>query len=334
MTPTASAAVDMKNTASFNVRTMDEKDEIWTIEADHRTGWKNTFKSGTYRGMLYGVILRGCPKQVVSLTKAKSVPMNMSEFFSWAHRHYIRLTCKICGTVRKEDRHPQRQDPATCSHRRTDHRESNTHTRKTYCIDCGICLDFVPREIFNALETPRSVSSNRNEELADRVTKDTTITKRQIDLATRMMLDQISRLSDGDCEQSMAIQLFLDCIYRATTPSTAFVSFRERYTHFNDNRTLSLRVVDPIADEGVWAIDDGCNSCCHGKVWRQNGEAKMKVLRLQLILVHRKATTFNGVGTSTTSGKLKNPMAIRLQESDMVMPVCVHSHEIPKEAHP
>ena len=28
--------------------------------------------------------------------------------------------------------------------------------------------------------------------------------------------------------------------------------------HFNDNQTVSLRVVDPIADDGVWAItDDG-----------------------------------------------------------------------------
>ena len=50
---------------------------------------------------------------------------------------------------------------------------------------------------------------------------------------------------------------------------------------FNDYQTRSLRVVDPIADEGVWAIiDDGCNSCCHGEVWRQNAEAKVKVLRL------------------------------------------------------
>ena len=27
-------------------------------------------------------------------------------------------------------------------------------------------------------------------------------------------------------------------------------------------------------------------------------------------------------------------MAIRLQESDMVIPVCVHSHEIPEKTHP
>ena len=59
----------------------------------------------------------------------------------------------------------------------------------------------------------------------------------------------------------------------------------------------------------------------------------MKVLGLHPMWMHRKATTFNGVGTSTTSGQLKIPMAIRLQESDMVIPACVHSHEIPEKTH-
>ena len=80
-------------------------------------------------------------------------------------------------------------------------------------------------------------------------------------------------------------------------------------------------MVDPVADEDVWAtIDDGCNSCCHGEVWRQNAETEMKVLGLHPIWMLRKATTFHDVGTSTTSGKLKILMAIRLQESDMVIP--------------
>ena len=224
-----------------------------------------------------------------------------------SNAHFARFTCKICGTARKEERHPQRQDPATYSHRHTYHRVSNAHTPKTYCVDCGTCIDSVPREIFDALETTRSASSNCNQELADRAMKDTTIQKQQIDLATRMMLDQISRLSDGDYAQSTEIQLFLDCVARATASSTAFVSFREQAMHFTDYQTVNLRVVDPIAHEGVWEmIDDGCNSCCHGGVWRQNAEAKMKVLRLQPIWVHRKATTFNGVGTSATSGKQKN----------------------------
>ena len=114
------------------------------------------------------------------------------------------MTCKVCGS---EERHPPRQDPASCSHRHTDHMGSNAHTSKTYCVDCGTCVDSVPREIYNVLEATRSASSNRDEELANSVLKDTTITKRQLDLATRMMLEQVSRLSDGDYEQSAIVQL-------------------------------------------------------------------------------------------------------------------------------
>ena len=49
----------------------------------------------------------------------------------------------------------------------------------------------------------------------------------------------------------MMVQLFLDCVDRATASSTAFASFREQPMHLKDNQTLNLRVVDPIADEGV-----------------------------------------------------------------------------------
>ena len=84
LTPT----VDMKNTATVNVRTMDDNDERRETKVDHRTGWNKELKNGTYRGMLYGIVLRDYPKQVVSLAKAKSVPTNMREFLSWAQRHY------------------------------------------------------------------------------------------------------------------------------------------------------------------------------------------------------------------------------------------------------
>ena len=53
--PTASAAVGTKDTATFNARVVDYNDEIWAMEADHRTGWNKTFNSGTYRDMLYGL---------------------------------------------------------------------------------------------------------------------------------------------------------------------------------------------------------------------------------------------------------------------------------------
>ena len=54
-------------------------DEPWASETD--------CTSGTCRGMLYGIVLRDYPKQVVSLAKAKSVLANMREFVLWAQRH-------------------------------------------------------------------------------------------------------------------------------------------------------------------------------------------------------------------------------------------------------
>ena len=55
--PMASAAVDIKKTGMFDVHPLDDIDEPWASEADHRTGWNKEFKSGTYRGMLYGIVL-------------------------------------------------------------------------------------------------------------------------------------------------------------------------------------------------------------------------------------------------------------------------------------
>ena len=88
LTATASAAVDIMKTGIFDVHAMDDNDEPWASETDHRTGWNQEFKSGTYRGILYGIVLRDYPKQVVSLAKAKSVLANMREFLSLAQRHY------------------------------------------------------------------------------------------------------------------------------------------------------------------------------------------------------------------------------------------------------
>ena len=47
LTPTASTAVDTKNTVNFNERAMDDSAEPWTTEADHRPfAKKNVIRSG------------------------------------------------------------------------------------------------------------------------------------------------------------------------------------------------------------------------------------------------------------------------------------------------
>ena len=145
-------------------------------------------------------------RKTVEPTPASMCPGGCKDFsHNGSNARFTRKICKIRRTIRSEERRPPRQDPATCSHRHTDHRRSNAHTRKTYCVDCGTYIDSVPREIHTALEATRSASSNRDEELANRVLKDTTVTKRQVDLATWLML--ISLLSDGNYEQSAIVQL-------------------------------------------------------------------------------------------------------------------------------
>ena len=82
ITPAVSTAVDTRTGGIFDVHAMDDNDEPWLSETDHKSDWNTQFESGTYRGMLYGVVLRAYPKQVVSLIKAKSVPANMRECLS------------------------------------------------------------------------------------------------------------------------------------------------------------------------------------------------------------------------------------------------------------
>ena len=71
---------------------MDDNDEPWLSETDHRTGWNKDFKSGTYRGMLYGIALRDYPKQgkdmYDSLIRLQMTVFGRCEFLSWAQRHY------------------------------------------------------------------------------------------------------------------------------------------------------------------------------------------------------------------------------------------------------
>ena len=90
------------------------------------------------------------------------------------------------------------------------------------------------------------------------------------------MLEQASRLEDGDYEPSAMVQSFLDCVDRTREQHTTFVSCRERPMHEDDQKSQALRVVDPIMDDGVLMIvDDGCNSCCHGALWRRNADKKI-----------------------------------------------------------
>ena len=78
------------------------------------------------------------------------------------------------------------------------------------------------------------------------------------------------------------------------------------------------REVDPLEDEGIWAIvDDACNSCCHGSIWRENAEAKLKKKGFKCLLKDSKCHTFGGIGSGCTqsNGKYRMPFAMQLVQS-------------------
>ena len=96
-----------------------------------RFPWHRTFESGTYRGMLYGIVLRYYPKQVVSLAKARSVPANMREFLSWAQKHHrIDVTA---STVERKAGGPASTETCPGGCREFSPKGSNAHSIGLTC---------------------------------------------------------------------------------------------------------------------------------------------------------------------------------------------------------
>ena len=116
--------------------------------------------------------------------------------------------------------------------------EGATHTREKHCVDCGTYINSVPRKIFNAIEATRS-SSNRNEELADRVSRDTTITKQQECCWNKSHVCQMEILSGQWWLNFSWISLTVQPRHQLHL----FRFFREQPMLLKDNQTLNLRVI-------------------------------------------------------------------------------------------
>ena len=84
--PTASTAVDIKNTATFNDRAMHDNDDPWATEADHRTGWnQNVQERDVSRHVVWNCFARiSEPRQRVSLKTCVN--------FSLGHKDIIAST--------------------------------------------------------------------------------------------------------------------------------------------------------------------------------------------------------------------------------------------------
>ena len=109
---------------------------------------------------------------------------------------------------------------------------------------------------------------------------------------------------------------------------------RSLKTQHHDIQNMTMRVDDPYADEGVWAIiDDGCNSCCFSKKWHQNAVKKWGRVGFQSYLKSSTPTSFTGVGKSTTRGKYVMPFGLKLLPSEIEMPGYIDAHMIEEGDH-
>ena len=256
---------------------------------------------------------------------------------------YIRTTCKDCGLQEQEERHVPTHSPEQCAHLHTDHRGSNKLVRKTYCTDCGEYVDSVAQTIHKQIEQLKSNTGEiglEDAELLARVMNHDLVSAAEIRKTAEVFTHLAAKLEDGNYNLKDVTVMLLDSVdtsvealRSAGLPPTAFMAVLPWLR--TERQATHLRVVDPLTDPHIWAIaDDGCNSCCHGELWRINAEEKWKNLGFKCYFRNKAPMSFDGAGSTQTRGKIKVPMALRLEENGLILPSRLSSHEIPKKVTP
>ena len=94
-------------------------------------------------------------------------------------------------------------------------------------------------------------------------------------------------------------------------------------------KQLEVPEIDILKDEGIWIIlREGCNSNCHGDEWARNCEEKLKKFGHEFTWINHKPNGVNGIGGQVqTVGKREMPAAWTLEQSGLVVPGKIQSHE-------
>ena len=71
----------------------------------------------------------------------------------------------------------------------------------------------------------------------------------------------------------------------------------------------ALPPVDLLEDhDNIWVmLDEGCNTTCHGRRWRQNAESVLSKHGLRMLRMSDASGSFRGIGSSRCTGKFKLP---------------------------
>ena len=152
--------------------------------------------------------------------------------------------------------------------------------RKTFCRDCGVYTDVISRGLHQSLERVRqtlATASYDETQVLGKAMTTTPISAEVIKKASAFLNQDVAALEPGMYKVSDTVNMWLDCLDRAQQAATASqptaMMAWEAWNAWNEmpeTQNTKLRVVDPLEDEGIYAIiDDACNSCCHGELWRE-----------------------------------------------------------------
>ena len=103
----------------------------------------------------------------------------------------------------------------------------------------------------------------------------------------------------------------------------------EKVVLMKEMQAAQSRIVDPYEDPHIWAVvDDGCNSSCHTRLWREKAEKKLAQLNFQCHLESSEMTTFKVVGEEKATGKWRIPLGLQLIKSKLDIQGSLCSHEM------
>ena len=113
-------------------------------------------------------------------------------------------------------------------------------------------------------------------------------------------------------------------------PATTSISVANPAVAGRSVRYPHLPVIDPFTDKHIWAsLDEGCNNNCHGEKLALNAEQKLAAYGFEMIWLHRRERTYDGIGNAKIIAKGKRMFPFVLAWDDNVpMLGTVETHEM------
>ena len=198
--------------------------------------------------------------------------------------------CKKCGKQTKTPKESMEEySPGECPHDVLDHRGSSKLISRTFCLQCRTFINEVTQS--EQRERKQTAAGLEAKGSVDAVSVVQTLLTQEEKLLSKeealACVEHLAGYVDGIQTQIKPSELLkaladsIDVIHERVRrkPAVAMVAaYNKAMTALMSvipGTSRALREVDIMEHESVWAtLDEGCNTTCHSRQWRENAEAK------------------------------------------------------------